>query len=118
MSPLAVAFLLAAFWFTPVAVYAQGCAMCYASAAAQSAQGIRALNLGILILLIPTVVIFGGIFLVTYRRRDSWAGVAAQGARLDVGVAAQGARLDVEEEVRRLWRSGLPRVALRRQPPQ
>jgi hypothetical protein len=48
------------------------CAMCYRNAAAQSAQGIQAMNLGILALLIPLVAVAGGICWATYRAdRDS-----------------------------------------------
>ena len=47
--------------------------MCYTGAAAQSEQGIRALNLGILMLLLPAVAIFAGIFWMAYRNRDAWS---------------------------------------------
>ncbi|MGH9354019.1 MAG: hypothetical protein ACRD2G_17970 [Terriglobia bacterium] len=49
---------------------AQGCAMCYQNAAASGAKGQEALRHGILILLIPALVLFGGIFLAIYRRDD------------------------------------------------
>jgi hypothetical protein len=49
---------------------AQGCAMCYQTAAASSAPGRDALRHGILILLIPAVSLFTGIFALIYRRRD------------------------------------------------
>jgi hypothetical protein len=49
---------------------AQGCAMCYQSASASGAQGIAALRHGILILLLPAVSLFLGIFVFIYRRRD------------------------------------------------
>ena len=73
MIAAAVASLLA-----PQALRAQGCAMCYAGAAAQSEKGIHALNLGILMLLLPAVAIFGGIFWMAYRHRDTWAGSSSE----------------------------------------
>ena len=63
----------AATLLAPAAAKAQGCAMCYTAAAAQSQQGIRALDLGILMLLLPAVAIFAGIFWMAYRRRESWS---------------------------------------------
>ena len=47
------------------------CAMCYQNAAAQGARGMRALNLGILILLLPPLAIAGCITRLAYRYRDS-----------------------------------------------
>jgi len=44
--------------------------MCYNDAAAQNQAGIRALQHGILILLIPSVLMFLAIFAVAYRRRN------------------------------------------------
>jgi hypothetical protein len=51
-------------------VLAQGCAMCYQSAAASGAQGREALRHGILILIFPTLALFVGIFGLIYRRRN------------------------------------------------
>lgn len=51
-------------------VVAQGCAMCYQSAAATGPQGAAALRHGILILLFPTISIFVGILGLMYRRRN------------------------------------------------
>jgi hypothetical protein len=51
-------------------VVAQGCAMCYQSAAATGARGGAALRHGILILLFPTISIFVGILGLMYRRRN------------------------------------------------
>ena len=42
---------LLALWTSPA--FAQGCAMCYSNAAATSKQGQRAINHGVLVLLIP-----------------------------------------------------------------
>jgi hypothetical protein len=47
---------------------AQGCAMCYQTAAASDAPGREAMRHGILILLLPAVSLFLGIFVFTYRR--------------------------------------------------
>jgi hypothetical protein len=47
---------------------AQGCAMCYQTAAASGAPGREALRQGILILLLPAVSLFLGIFAFIYRR--------------------------------------------------
>ena len=49
---------------------AQGCAMCYQTAAASTAPGREALRHGILILLLPAVSLFLGIFGFIYRRRN------------------------------------------------
>lgn len=49
---------------------AQGCAMCYQSAAASGAQGREVLRHGILILLLPGLILFFGIFALIYRRRN------------------------------------------------
>ena len=50
---------------------AQGCAMCYQNAAASGAKGQAALRQGILILLIPALALFAGIFWTIYRRDNS-----------------------------------------------
>lgn len=47
---------------------AQGCAMCYQTAAATGASGREALRHGILILLLPAVSLFLGIFALIFRR--------------------------------------------------
>lgn len=49
---------------------AQGCAMCYQTAAASGAPGREALRHGILILLLPAVSLFFGICGLIYRRRN------------------------------------------------
>jgi hypothetical protein len=50
--------------------HAQSCAMCYQSAAASGPQGGAALRHGILILFIPAISLFVGIFALIYHRRD------------------------------------------------
>jgi hypothetical protein len=49
---------------------AQGCAMCYQSAAAGGDRSRVALQHGILVLLIPSVGLFVGIFGLIYSRRN------------------------------------------------
>jgi hypothetical protein len=49
---------------------AQGCAMCYQTAAASGAPGREALRRGILILLLPAVSLFIGICGLMYHRRN------------------------------------------------
>jgi hypothetical protein len=61
---------LAGLFFCPALACAQGCAMCYTSAAAAKAGAIQALRSGILILLMPALVMFAGIFVVIYRSRN------------------------------------------------
>jgi hypothetical protein len=69
--------------FTPIAAvaagllamapdaFAQGCAMCYANAAAQGPRAARQLDYAILTLLIPCLLLFGGV-LFTAVRRSEW----------------------------------------------
>ena len=56
------------FGFVASHATAQGCAMCYQTAAASGAPGREALRHGILILLLPAVSLFLGIFALIYRR--------------------------------------------------
>jgi len=49
----------------------QGCAMCYQNAAASGAAGREALRHGILVLLLPAVSFFLGVFALIYRRRNA-----------------------------------------------
>ena len=51
-------------------VHAQSCAMCYQGAAASGAQGGAALRHGILILFVPAISLFVGIFALIYHRRN------------------------------------------------
>lgn len=51
-------------------VAAQGCAMCYQSAAGSGAQGREVLRHGVLILLVPGLSFFFGVFALIYRRRN------------------------------------------------
>jgi hypothetical protein len=54
------------------AVYAQGCAMCRASAQAAGPDGAKVMGQAILVLLVPTVSIFVGVVLygLVFRRRS------------------------------------------------
>ena len=56
--------------------YAQGCAMCYTSAAASKAGALHALRSGILILLLPVLVMCAGISVVIYRSRNRFCDAA------------------------------------------
>lgn len=63
-----------ALFFSPGALYGQGCAMCYQSAAASGARFVTALRQGILIMFFPPLIIFAGILFAAYRRRDQFNG--------------------------------------------
>ncbi|HEV2488497.1 MAG TPA: hypothetical protein VGT03_01720 [Candidatus Acidoferrales bacterium] len=52
------------------AAFGQGCALCYADAAATGPQTQAALRHGILILMIPPMILFAGLYLLLYRRRN------------------------------------------------
>jgi len=62
-----LAFLLLS---SPTHLYAQGCAMCYQSAAASGARLIHALKNGIVILMIPPLLMTGFFVRLVYRRRN------------------------------------------------
>ena len=49
--------------------HAQGCAMCLASAMSQGYKAMHAMNLGILVLLIPPFLMIVGILTFTFLRR-------------------------------------------------
>lgn len=51
--------------------FGQGCSMCYASAEASTANEAAGLNAGILILLFPTLLLFGGVLITAIRRRNT-----------------------------------------------
>lgn len=52
--------------------WAQGCVMCYTSASALNKSGASALDKAIIVLWIPPVMIFCGVFFYIYRRRNMW----------------------------------------------
>jgi hypothetical protein len=70
----AVLFLTAVAFFVLLAAglpaEAQGCAMCKLSAEAAGEEAAKALDYGIFILLVPTVIFFLGIFYWAFSHRD------------------------------------------------
>lgn len=72
---VAIAIVSAAFLLllSPAALHAQGCAMCYQSAASSGAKLIAALRHGILLLMFPPLFIFAGIIGLAYSRRNAFA---------------------------------------------
>ena len=61
----AIGFLLA----YPATAAAQ-CIMCYLSASSTGERGSQVLRLGILVLAVPTLLTFAGLFVLAYRRRN------------------------------------------------
>jgi hypothetical protein len=59
-------------FLSPSALFAQGCAMCYQTAAGSGAQFIQALRHGILIMFFPPILIMGAIFYAAYRKRNQF----------------------------------------------
>ncbi len=62
---LAILGLLLGLWALPA--FGQGCAMCYSSATGTTAQGKKALSLGVLVLLIPPVGLMSAGMAVAFR---------------------------------------------------
>ena len=75
-----------ALWLTAIPAAAQ-CILCYTSAASSGTRAITALRNGILVLLIPTILIFAAVVIVLVRRRN-------QDAASEIGCSREG----VEEE--------------------
>jgi hypothetical protein len=48
--------------------FGQGCALCYTAADATGARGERMLDIGILVLLLPCLLLFAGVFVMLVRR--------------------------------------------------
>jgi len=67
---LALALAVAIGLGAPTAASAQGCAMCYQSAAAAGQRSIHALRNGIVILIVPPLLICSAISFLAYRRRN------------------------------------------------
>lgn len=63
------------------AAYAQGCSMCRTAAAAANEAQQKTMDLAILVLLIPTVSIFLGVFFWAYRRRNQTRAEPSQDSR-------------------------------------
>jgi len=57
--------------FAPAAT-AQGCAMCATTAAQQNERAAQSLNLGILMLLVPSLLLFGGVAFLALRARGAF----------------------------------------------
>ncbi len=55
---------------SPQALYSQGCALCYQTAANSGSRFIQALKHGILVLLFPPLFICAGIIVMAYRKRN------------------------------------------------
>ena len=55
---------------SPTHLHAQGCAMCYQSAASSGARLLHALKNGIVILMIPPLLMSGAFVRLVYRRRN------------------------------------------------
>ena len=56
---------------------AQGCSMCKTSAEAAAAEQQKAMNRGILVLALPSVIIFGGLSIFAMRYRSKASGAKA-----------------------------------------
>jgi hypothetical protein len=54
--------------------FSQGCAMCYSSAKGAGAKGQQALTRAVLVLLLPTLSLIGGMVGLTYKYRNSHQG--------------------------------------------
>lgn len=53
----------------PAVTHAQGCALCYQSAAASGTHFIQALRSGILVLILAPLVVCTGVAILAYRKR-------------------------------------------------
>ena len=60
--------LIVAALFAASGVMAQGCAMCYEQASAAGAHAQHSLSIGIIVLLLPALVLFAGVFILLVRR--------------------------------------------------
>src|ERR1700740_2366123 len=89
---------------SPSALSAQGCAMCYQSAASAGAQFIQALRHGILIMFFPPILIMAAILYAAYRKRNQFNcvdGAATSDVALEEDFAPDWTFAD-EAELRRL----------------
>jgi hypothetical protein len=68
----------------PTVLSAQGCAMCYTSAASARAGAKEALANGVLILLVPPMVFFALIIVVVYRYRNKFRDVSVVSSPLPI----------------------------------
>jgi hypothetical protein len=53
------------------AARAQGCVLCYTSLSAASPGALHAFQLAMLVLLIPALLLFAGLFLLIFRHRET-----------------------------------------------
>ncbi len=60
---------------SPSALFGQGCAMCYQTAAGSGTQFIQALRHGIEIMFFPPLLIMAAIFYAAYRKRNQFNSV-------------------------------------------
>jgi hypothetical protein len=88
---------------SPSALFGQGCAMCYQTAAGSGAQFIQALRHGILIMFFPPILIMAAIFYAAYRKRNQFNSVdgAASEVALEEDFSPDWTFAD-EAELRRL----------------
>jgi hypothetical protein len=71
-SRMKAALTLLAAILSPAALYAQGCAMCYQTAANSGNPTVQALKRGILLMLFPPLVIASGILYMAYQKRNQF----------------------------------------------
>ncbi len=88
----------------PALVHAQTCAACYNNAAAQTPGLLHALRTGILVMMFPSLSLFIVIFVVAFRRRNSFNvdGDVEMGFNRDL-------KKDVEQDVATSMAARLPR---------
>ena len=86
----------------PVA-YGQGCTMCYTAAAQQSAQGKHALDVGILMLLIPAIGMFCALFFFVWRSKEPANSVDSQSLPLERITVVDWERAEDHEEALHSW---------------
>jgi hypothetical protein len=89
---------------SPSALFAQGCAMCYQTAASSGAQFIQALRHGILIMFFPPILIMAAIYYAAYRKSNQFNsvdGAAASDVPLEEDLSLDWTLAD-EAELRRL----------------
>jgi hypothetical protein len=80
---LSTAVLAAAVHLVTAVPAAAQCVMCYLSAAGSGDRGIRTLQIGIVILMIPTVAILSGLGWMVVRRRNSHLSAETDGCEMD-----------------------------------
>lgn len=91
--------LVVAAGYCAPAAYAQGCVLCRSAAAAANEDGQKALDLAILVLLLPTVSIFLAVFYWAFRRRNR------SGSETEPDFPPPPAPLPHELEDAALWRA-------------